>query len=160
MATLPSSLLPASISRPVARMTDLATASGVGPLLIRSITGVVLAFHGSQKLFGWFGGYGIKGTAGFFEQLGIPFPTLSVIMAGSAEFFGGLLLILGLASRPVAAVLAFTMFVAAFTAHRGAFSLQNNGMEYALTLAIVSLGLVFTGAGRISLDRQLKLPGA
>lgn len=136
------------------------TASGLGQLFTRAMVGVVMTFHGSQKLFGWFGGYGIEGTAGFFEKLGIPFPTLNVYLAGGAEFFGGLLLIVGLFTRPMAAILAFTMFVAAFTAHRGAFALSQGGMEYALTLAVVSLGIALFGAGRLSADHQLKLPAA
>lgn len=73
-------------------------------------------------------------------------------MAGSAEFFGGIALILGLLTRTVSASLVFTMLVAAFVVHGGAFSAQNNGMEYPLTLAIVALGLAFTGAGQLTVS--------
>ncbi len=123
---------------------------GLGLLFIRVMLGVVFLFHGAQKLFGWFGGHGIEGTAGFFEQLGIPFPTLSVVAAGGAEFFGGLALLLGLGARGAAAILAFTMLVASFTAHSG-FGAAGGGMEYPLTLAIVSLGLALTGPGRLTI---------
>ena len=61
-----------------------------GLLLIRVMIGFVFFYHGGQKLFGIFGGYGIEGTAGFFASIGIPFPTLSVYLAGGAEFFGGI----------------------------------------------------------------------
>jgi putative oxidoreductase len=160
MTALNRSIVPAVIARPANRISALATASDLGPLLIRVMIGVVFAFHGAQKLFGWFGGYGIEGTARAFESLGIPFPTLNVYLAGGAEFFGGLFLIIGLLTRPWALILTFTMIVAVLTAHRSAFSLQHNGMEYALTLGVVSLALAFIGAGRISLDRTLNLPAA
>lgn len=127
--------------------------SGLGQLGIRVIVGVVMMYHGAQKLFGWFGGGGIEDSAAFFESIGIPFATLNVYLAGGTELLAGGALILGLAVRPAALALAFTMFVAAFTAHSGAFGLMHNGMEYALTLAIVSLGLVALGAGRWSIDR-------
>jgi len=123
-----------------------------GLLIARGMLGTVFVFHGAQKLFGWWGGYGVEGTAGFFAQLGIPFPTLNVYLAGGAEFFGGLLLIAGLASRISGLALFFTMMVAVITAHPGAFSAQANGMEYPLTLALVSLALALTGPGRVALD--------
>ena len=141
--------------RPASRLARTLTASGLGPLLIRGIVGVVFAFHGAQKLFGWFDGGGIAGTAEAFKGLGIPLPTLNAYLAGGAECFGGLLLILGLATRPAALILAFTMAVAIVTVHPDAFSLQNNGMEYALTLGVVSLGLALHGAGVLSVDALL-----
>ena len=127
--------------------------AGFGQLLIRGILGVVFLFHGSQKLFGLFGGGGINGTAGFFESLGLPLPTVSALMAGGTEFFGGALLILGLLTRPAAVGLAFTMAVAIWTAHRDAFAASAGGMEYALTLGVVALGLALLGPGPISADR-------
>jgi putative oxidoreductase len=127
-----------------------ATRSDLGILILRLMIGVVFVFHGSGKLFGWFGGYGIEGTAGFFESLGIPFPMLSVVLAGGAEFFGGLLLISGTAVRLVAAPLAFTMLVGAITAHGDAFSAQAGGMEYPLTLAVAAGALGLLGPGRFA----------
>ena len=124
-----------------------------GLLAARSMLGVVGIFHGTQKLFGWFGGGGIEGTAAAFEHLGIPLPTLSVYAAGAAETFGGLALIVGLATRFSALTFGFTMLVAAFSAHWGAFDARNGGMEYPLTLAVFALALVGLGAGRWSLDR-------
>lgn len=126
-----------------------------GLFAARGMLGVVGIFHGTQKLFGWFGGGGIEGTAGAFEQLGIPLPTLSVYAAGFAETFGGLALILGLMTRFSALTYGFTMLVAAFSAHWGAFDARSGGMEYPLSLAVFALALVGTGAGRWSLDRPL-----
>ncbi len=123
-----------------------------GLFLARAILGVVFVFHGAQKLFGWFGGYGIEGTAGFFAQIGIPFPTLSVWLAGGTELVGGLLLLAGVLTLPAGALLAVTMFVASFTAHSG-FSAQNGGMEYPLTLGILALALALTGPGSWTLAR-------
>ena len=124
-------------------------ATDLGLLLIRLMVGVVFVFHGAQKLFGIWGGFGIEGTAGFMEGLGIPFPTLSAILAGSAEFVGGLALLTGFAQRLLAIPLAFTMFVAAFTAHSG-FAAGAGGMEYPLTLAFLAAGLGLTGPGRFA----------
>ena len=101
------------------------TAMDIGLLLPRLMVGVVMSYHGSQKLFAWFGGYGIDGTAGFFDKIGIPLPKLSVYLAGGTEFFGGILLAIGLATRPTATLLAFTMFVACFTVHSSAFGAAN-----------------------------------
>lgn len=131
------------------------TRTDLGLLALRLMIGAVFAFHGAGKLFGWFGGYGIEGTAGFFESLGIPFPVLSVVVAGATEFFGGLLLITGFGMRLVAAPLAFTMLVASFTAHGGAFSSQAGGMEYSLTLAVAAAALGLLGPGRFAFAPRL-----
>ena len=122
----------------------------LGLLAMRVMLAVVFAFHGSQKLFGWFGGHGIEGTAGFFEKIGIPFPTASVVMAGGTELFAGVALGLGILTRLSGAGLFVTMMVAAFAAHTG-FSAQSGGMEYPLVLGVFSAGLALTGPGRLAL---------
>src|ERR671917_241579 len=94
-------------------------AHDAGLLLVRAGLAGPMLYHGSQKLFGWFGGYGIEGTAGWMASQGIPFPVLSTALAGGAEFFGGLALLLGLLTRPAAVALAFTMLVAAWTHRAG-----------------------------------------
>ena len=132
------------MQRPNPLPTDL------GLLAMRLMAGIVFAFHGAQKLFGLFGGYGIAGTAQWMESIGIPFPTLSVVMAGGTELLGGLALITGFGQRLIAAPLAFTMFVAAFTAHSG-FAAANGGMEYPLTLAVFAGALGLLGPGRFAL---------
>jgi putative oxidoreductase len=124
----------------------------VGLLFIRVMLGIVFIFHGSQKLFGLFGGYGIEGTAGWMGSIGIPFPTVNAILAGGTEFFGGLLLITGIMARLAAIPLMFTMLVASFVAHGSAFDIQKGGMEYPLTLAVVLLGLALIGPGNIALS--------
>lgn len=124
----------------------------VGLLLIRAMVGVVFVFHGAQKLFGAFGGPGLDGFAGFMTKLGLPQPYLQAVLAAATEFFGGLLLLLGLGTRLAVVPMVVTMLVASFMVHGGAFSAQANGMEYPLTLAFVLAGLGLTGAGRISLD--------
>ena len=82
---------------------------------------------------------------------------LLALMAGSAEFFGGLFLIFGLLVRPTALVLAITMIVAIVTVHleNGLF-MSNNGYEFALALLAISVGLVFRGAGSVSIDRKIQ----
>ncbi|MCT7655557.1 DoxX family protein [Oceanimonas sp. NS1] len=97
-------------------------------------TGIILAAHGAQKLFGWFGGYGLEGTGQWMASIGLGPGYLMALLAGSAEFFGGLALLLGLLTRPAALVSAVTMLVALFSVHidNGLF-MANNGYEYALT---------------------------
>ena len=124
-----------------------------GLLLIRAVLAAVFVYHGSQKLFGWFGGYGIAGTAGWMASVGIPFPTLSTVLAASAEFFGGIILLLGTGTRLAAIPMAFTMLVAILTAHRTGFNAATGGMEYALTLGVVLVGLALIGPGRLTVGR-------
>lgn len=130
-------------------MTDL------GLLVIRLMLAVVGVFHGAQKLFGVFGGHGIRGFAGFLESLGVPFPTLAAFAAALSEFLGGLLLALGLFSRIALIPWAFTMYVAVLLVHRHAFALSANGMEYALTLAVVLTALILTGPGRYAMTPRI-----
>lgn len=119
----------------------------LGLFLLRGVLGVVFAFHGAQKLLGWFGGYGIQGTAGFFESIGIPFPVLSTWMAGGTELFGGLFLLAGVLTVPSGLLLAFTMAVASVTAHSG-FAAAGGGFEFTLTLGVAALALALVGPGR------------
>lgn len=129
------------------------TTTDAGLLLIRAMVAVVFVYHGSQKLFGAFGGPGLGGFAGMLGGMGLPFPYAQAVLAASAEFFGGLAIGVGLATRLAALPLVVTMLVASFMVHGKAFSAQNGGMEYPLTLAVVVLGLALTGAGALSLDR-------
>ncbi|MEQ6889084.1 DoxX family protein [Halomonas sp. CS7] len=129
---------------------------GVAAMVLRVPVGLTLAAHGAQKLFGWFGGYGLEGTGQWMASIGLEPGTLMALMAGSAEFFGGLALVLGLLTRPAALVSAFTMLVAIFTVHIGnGLFMANNGYEYALTLFAVTLALTVQGAGRFALDNLL-----
>ena len=139
----------------------LATNRSWGLLALRVPVGIIFMAHGAQKLFGWFGGYGLEGTGGYFASLGIEPGYLMALLAGSAEFFGGLALVAGLLVRPAAAALAFAMLVAIFAVHfEGGLFLSNNGYEYALALFAASVALLFNGAGRFSADRRLAKPAA
>ena len=132
-----------------------------GLLLARMVFGSLMAAHGAQKLFGWFGGHGLEATGGFFTSLGLEPGYLLALLAGSAEFFGGLALVFGLLVRPSAAALAFTMLVAIFAVHfEGGLFLSNNGYEFALALLAASVALLFNGGGRISVDGLLAMPVA
>jgi putative oxidoreductase len=124
-------------------------------LILRVPVGLTFMAHGSQKLFGWFGGYGLEGTGQWMASIGFEPGYLMALLAGSGEFFGGMALLLGLLTRPAAFVTAFTM-VMAMTYHVGnGFFLSNNGYEYALMLLVASLTLTLQGAGRYSLDQLL-----
>lgn len=134
----------------------LGSNSTLGSLILRVPVGAILMAHGSQKLFGWFGGYGLEGTGQWMASIGLEPGYLMALLAGSAEFFGGLALLLGLLTRPAAVVTAFTMLVAMFSVHVGnGLFMANNGYEYALTLAVVTATLAVQGAGRLSLDNLL-----
>lgn len=130
--------------------------AGLGALILRVPVGVILAAHGAQKLFGWFGGYGLQGTGEWMASIGLAPGLLMAGLAGSAEFFGGLALVLGVLTRPAAFVSAFTMLVALFAVHIGnGLFMSNNGYEYALTLLAATLALSVQGAGRLSVDNVL-----
>jgi len=132
------------------------TRPGWAPLAVRIPIGIIFVAHGAQKLFGWFGGYGLQGTAQWMDSIGLSPGTALALLAGGAEFLGGLALLLGLLVRPASVALAFTMLVAIFSVHisKGLF-LSNGGFEYGLALLAVTVALVISGAGRFSLDRAL-----
>ncbi len=134
----------------------LASRAGFAPLALRIPAGIIFIAHGAQKLFGVFGGYGLEGTGKFMASLGLPAGYLMALLAGSAEFFGGIALLIGLLVRPASAILAFTMLVAMFTVHisNGLF-MSNNGYEFALSLLAVSVSLLISGAGSLSIDNIL-----
>ena len=129
-----------------------------GLLVARVVFGLLMAAHGSQKLFGWFGGYGIAGTGGFFESLGFRPGRLFALAAGLAETGGGLLLALGLFSPVAAAAIVSVMVVAAVTVHwQGGLFAMTNGVEVPLLYAAAAAALGLTGPGAYSLDAALGL---
>lgn len=117
--------------------------------VLRIVAGLLFMEHGVQKLFGWLGGFGSPGgTAELFSLMGL---------AGVLETFGGLLIVLGLFTRPVAFILAGEMAVAYFMAHlpRGFFPIQNGG-EPAVLYCFIFLALLTNGSGAFSVDRAMK----
>lgn len=130
--------------------------AGYSPLALRIPIGIIFMAHGAQKLFGWFGGYGLEATGQWMASIGIEPGLLMAAMAGGAEFFGGLFILLGLLTRPSALVLAFTMVVAIVTVHldNGLF-MANNGYEFGLALLAASVSLVFSGAGKAAIDNVI-----
>jgi putative oxidoreductase len=139
----------------------IATQAGWGTLPLRLAAGIIFVAHGSQKLFGWFGGYGLEGTGQWMASIGLAPGYLMALLAGAVEVFGGLALIAGVLVRPAAAALAFAMLVAIFSAHidKGLF-VANNGYEFALALFAMALSLALTGGGRASVDRGIVRDGS
>lgn len=134
----------------------LTSNASLSPLALRIPIGIIFIAHGAQKLFGWFGGYGLDGTGSWMESIGLGPGFLMALLAGSAEFFGGLFILIGLLTRPTSIVLAFTMLVAIFSVHvaNGLF-MSNNGYEFGLALLAASLSLALSGAGKLALDNTL-----
>lgn len=130
----------------------------VALLIVRLIVGFGLAAHGSQKLFGWFGGYGLSGTGGFFEKIGFRPGRLFALAAGFGEFTGGLLTAFGLggALGPVIIVCVMLVAIGAVHAAKGFFS-DKGGWELPAMYASVALAIAFAGNGRVSVDAALGL---
>ena len=127
-------------------------------LLIRLVSGGLLAGHGAQKLFGAFGGYGLQGTAGWLESTGLKPGKVWALMAGGGEFKGGLLTALGLGG-PLGSILTLSaMSMATAKGHWGKpIWASSGGAELPLTNAAIALGLAISGPGRYSLDNLLGL---
>jgi putative oxidoreductase len=129
-----------------------------GLAVLHILVGLLFVGHGAQKLFGVFGGYGLEGTAGFFESLGLRPGRFHASAAGFNEFVGGALLALGLLVPLAAALLIATMVAASLTAHRGkGIWNQNGGFELPLVYAAIAFALSAIGAGDVSLDSALGL---
>ncbi|GGA71636.1 oxidoreductase [Neiella marina] len=130
--------------------------AGLAPLALRIPVGIIFAAHGSQKLFGWFGGYGLEGTGQWMDSIGLSPGYLMALLAGGAEFFAGLFILFGLLTRPSALVLAVTMIVAIFSVHIGnGLFMANNGYEFGLALLAASASLLLSGSGRFAIDQTI-----
>ena len=129
-----------------------------GLLVARLAFGLLMVGHGTQKLFGWFGGYGLAGTGGFFETLGFRPGRTFVAAASLTEITGGLLLALGFLGPVGPALIISVMIVAAISVHwkNGLFATAN-GIELPLLYAAGAVTLALTGPGLFSLDALLGL---
>jgi putative oxidoreductase len=138
-------------------LTDAVTVSS-GLLVARVVLGLLMAAHGSQKLVGWFGGYGLGGTGGFFETLGFRPGRTYAAAASITEITGGLLLALGFLGPLGPALIISVMIVAAIAVHwkHGLFAAAN-GIEVPLLYAAGAVTLALTGPGLFSLDALLGL---
>jgi putative oxidoreductase len=134
----------------------ITTNAGFAALALRIPAAVIFIAHGAQKLFGLFGGYGLEGTGQWMASIGLEPGYQLALLAGSAEFFGGIALLMGLLARPAALMLSITMVVAIFSVHfaNGLF-MTSNGYEFALALLAISVSLMFSGAGKLSVDNVL-----
>jgi putative oxidoreductase len=128
----------------------------IGRLLLRVCVGGFFVGHGTQKLFGWFGGGGLQGTSDMFEQLGLRPAKANAIAAGAAEAGGGALLAAGLATPLAASALTATMITAIETVHakNGPWATKG-GYEYNAVLIAAALALVEVGPGALSLEGRL-----
>ncbi|MEW9673865.1 DoxX family protein [Ammoniphilus sp. 3BR4] len=128
----------------------------LGLLIIRLVIGLTFMGHGAQKLFGWFGGYGPKGTGGWMESIGIRPGVQMAILAGLSEMVGGLLFAAGLLTPLGALLIAGTMVMAILKVHGpNGYWGDKGGFEYQLVLIAVVIGVALIGAGSYSLDELL-----
>jgi putative oxidoreductase len=130
----------------------------VGLFALRVVVGALFIGHGTQKLFGWFGGHGIEGTGGFMEQLGYRPGKSFAVLGGVAEAGGGALFVLGFLT-PFAALAVIAMMInAVFAVHiDNGLWIQDNGYEYPLVVAVAAAALALAGGGSLSVDHILGL---
>src|SRR4029079_70135 len=124
-----------------------------GRFIVLVVVGFLMAAHGAQKLFGWFGGYGLAGTGGFMESLGFRPGVACSAAAGLAELAGGSLVALGLFGPVGPALILSVMIVAALSVHvhNGLYA-SSNGVELHLLYGASAVGLALTGPGAWSID--------
>jgi putative oxidoreductase len=120
----------------------------LGLLLIRLVVGLTFMGHGAQKLFGWFGGYGLKGTGGWLESIGVKPGVTMALLAGLSELVGGALFAAGVYTWVGAVLITVTMLVAIGKVHaQNGYWVTQNGYEYNLTLIAVVVGVALIGPG-------------
>ena len=130
----------------------------IGILLLRVVIGLFFAAHGAQKLFGWFEGHGLEGTGGFFDKLGYRPGKVFAVIAGSSEFIGGALLVVGLFTPLAAAAIIGVMLNAAVAVHaKNGPWITNGGWEYTAILGTAAAAIAFAGPGAASLDNAFGL---
>ncbi|TGL63844.1 DoxX family protein [Leptospira ognonensis] len=141
--------------------TLLSTTDSLVPLILRLTLGIVIFPHGAQKLLGWFGGYGFKGTYGYFTtQAGLPGVIAFLVIIG--ESFGSVALILGLLTKFTAVSIGIIMLGAALLVHKpnGFFlnwfgAQKGEGMEFHILAIGLAIALTISGGGAYSVDSFL-----
>jgi putative oxidoreductase len=139
----------------------LATDPSVGLFIVRVVLGVIFFAHGAQKILGWFGGHGLKGTTAYFVSMGMPLPLAYLVCF--VEFLSGIGLVIGFLARLCGLGVAAIMIGAMATVHwKHGFFLNaelkpgvGHGIEYTLALLGMGLAILIDGAGAFSLDRWL-----
>lgn len=130
----------------------------IGLLLLRVTVGLAFAAHGTQKVFGWFGGHGPDATGQFMEAMGFRPGRRHALAAGYIEVVSGGLLAIGFLTPLAAALIASVMIVAVATVHwKNGFFVMTGGYEYNLVLSVAALTVAFTGPGTLSIDHALGL---
>ena len=130
----------------------MSNSKACGLTILRVVVGIVFLTHGGQKLFQ----LGLHGVTGFFQMLNIPLPAVTAAVVSFVEFLGGAALVLGLATRWAALLLAIDMAGAIYFVHaRKGFFVQGGGYEYALTLLAANLALALAGPGSLALDNLI-----
>ncbi|WP_458119070.1 DoxX family protein [Paenibacillus sp. Z6-24] len=125
----------------------------VGLLIVRLVVGLLFVGHGAQKLFGWFGGYGPKGTGGWLESIGVKPGVMMAVIVGLMELVGGALFALGLFTPLAAIIITLTMIGAIKTVHgKNGIWATSNGYEYHIVLIAAAVSVALIGAGTYSLD--------
>lgn len=120
----------------------------LGLLLIRLVIGISFMGHGAQKLFGWFGGYGPKGTGGWMESIGIKPGVTMAVLVGLAELVGGLLFAAGFLTPVAAALILITMLGAIFKVHlANGYWVDKGGIEYPFVIAVIAIAIALIGPG-------------
>jgi putative oxidoreductase len=152
-------------NKSLVRERVFATSTSVGPLLLRLTLALVMFPHGAQKMLGWFGGYGFSGTMDGMTKMGLPAAVVLFVIC--TEFFGSLLLILGLGTRVVALGFVGLMVGAIATVHaKNGFFMDwfgqqhGEGYEYHLLVIGMALALIVMGGGKLALDRGIARSGA
>jgi putative oxidoreductase len=131
-----------------------------GLLMVRLVFGLMMAAHGAQKVFGWFGGHGLAGTGGFFEAIGFRPGRLMAAAAGLGELASGVLVAVGFLG-PIGPALMLSVMIVASSLHwsKGLF-VTTGGVEVPLLYAAAAVALAFTGFGTLSVDAALGVAGA
>jgi putative oxidoreductase len=134
-------------------LEEIVVTMALGLLIIRLVVGLSFVGHGVQKLFGWIGGYGLKGTGDWMESIGIKPGVAMAVMAGLMELVGGAMFAVGLGTVVASLLLTMTMIVAILKVHgKNGYWATTGGYEYNLLLIAIFIGVALTGAGAYSID--------